>query len=96
MVRCTDVINKDPDSVLDYSFDWSEWLAPVNDQILSFTMTAVGVTFTALPIDPDRPNVATAMVAGGTPYHDASLTCRITTEGGRVEDATIYFAIANK
>lgn len=87
-------IDKDPGSRLDYPFNWSKWLNPLNDTIQSATFTVNGgctvdlVEFDAL--------MATAWVRDGTPLAQAALTCRIVTVGGRIEEHTVYLNITQK
>lgn len=84
-------ISKSADSVLDYSFDWRPWLDSVDDTILGYVFTAQNVSFSPVPVS--EPGIITAMVSGGVPYTDSSITCQITTGAGRVEKATIWFMV---
>lgn len=82
---------KDPHATLDYEFDWSAWLLDVSDTIasvtwvLSGTLVNVSSSFTTL--------TATIFVSGGTEGEDETLTCRITTTGGRIDDRTAILKI---
>lgn len=87
------VIDKDPDAVLDYSFDWTAWLLDVTDTIASVSAVCVGVI-----LDPGHNptfsgGVATVWVKGGVVGSEEkpSLTCRIVTAAGRTDDRTVYF-----
>lgn len=86
-------ILKDPNAHLDYTIRLTKWLAsntPV-DTIASVApagvvgVTLEGVTFVG-------PYVV-LWVSGGTVGSPASVTVRITTTGGRIDDRTIYFRI---
>lgn len=85
---------KDPAAVLDYSFDWSAYLTPLADTITSVTwvltagITKVSQSFSA--------NSATAFVSGGVLGETETLTCRITTAGGRTDDRSIFLKIVDK
>lgn len=85
---------KDPDAVLDYTFDWGPWLAPIVDTIVAVTwlpdagLTVGSSSFTA--------TTATAFVSGGTADTTMNLTCRITTAGGRTDDRSISLKIVNR
>ena len=85
---------KDPNAVLDYTFDWSAWLAPIVDSISTavFTLTGglvqVSKTNTA--------TTATIFVSGGTVGTPATISCRITTAGGRTEDRTIKLTVIDR
>lgn len=89
-------IKKDPDSTLDYPFDWSKWLALINDTIASVlwildpTLTLASSSFTAV--------TATAFISGGLLAIGTSVpvTCRITTAGGRVDERTILLKIVER
>ena len=84
-------IDKDPDAVLDYPFDWSKWLAVVGDTLSSVTwlidasLTKVSSSFTAV--------TATIFISGGVIGTLCSVTCRVVTAGGRTEDRTITLRI---
>lgn len=89
-------ITKDPNAVLDYSWDWSEWLAPLTDTILSFQI--ILGTGSTLAVDSSLRvgGVVTAFLSGGTLGATESATCRIVTAGGRTDDRTIYLKIAQR
>ena len=82
---------KDPNATLDYTFDWTAYLAPLADTITSAawvlgdTLTMVSQTHTT--------TTATIFVSGGTLGNIATLTCRITTAGGRTDDRTVNLKI---
>lgn len=88
---------KDPDAVLDYVWDWDEWLAE-GETITEATVVGTGVTIA------DAPPVAiagggtrvTAWVSGGTVNKAASARCRITTSARRIDDRTITFEIKQR
>ena len=75
---------KDPNATLDYSFDWSPYLSPIADTIttvewvLSTGLTKVSESFTTTS--------ATVFVLGGIEDEVETITCRITTAGGRIDD----------
>lgn len=89
-------IPKDPDAALEYTFDWTDWLAEVSDTIDSYTLTVSGVTKTS---DARVGARVTVWVSGGTVNAlaaPASIACRIVTAGGRTEDRTIYLLIRER
>lgn len=73
---------KDPDDVVDYSVDWTDWLA--GDTIA----TSVWVVPTGITKDSDTNDTtsATIWLSGGTEGDDYQLTNRITTAAGRTKD----------
>lgn len=85
-------IAKDPNAILDYTFNWTDWLATNSDSISSYTVTVDGVT---LASDSRLGAYVTAWVSGGDPtvQRRASITCRIVTAAGRTEDRTIYLIV---
>lgn len=83
-------IRKDPDAVLDYTFDWSDWLEGVSDSISTASVTASGATVES---SSHANGLVTAWVSGGTDGTTASVTCRIVTADGRTEDRTIYLIV---
>lgn len=86
-------ISKDPDAELDYTFDWTPFLAKLNDSIgsvsyvLSDDLVQTRMTHTETQ--------ARSYVSGGVLGTVASITCRITTVAGRVDDRTINLKIEN-
>lgn len=85
---------KDPNATLDYSFDWGPYLTPLGDTItlvewvLSTGLTKVSQSNTA--------TTATVFVSGGVLDEVETLTCRITTAGGRIDDRTISLNIVSR
>ena len=85
---------KDPNAVLDYSFDWAPYLAPLGDAIASVVWIAsAGLTLGAAS---STGTTATTFVLGGIAGNDETLTCRITTAGGRTDDRTITLKITDR
>lgn len=84
---------KDPDDVLDYSFDWSLWLATnetisTSTWILSPGITQNSATNTTL--------ISTVWLSGGTAGTPYSVTNRITTNQARTVDRTMTIRVTNK
>lgn len=86
------VFKKDPNARLDYTVDWTLWLAPVSDTIAS----AVWVPSTGIVVDTPThtATAATAWASGGVIDEAEYMTCRITTAAGRIDDRTVFFKIA--
>lgn len=84
---------KDPDAVLDFSWDWSDWLSPISDTIASQTFQLSGITKDS---HSQIGGVVTAFLSGGTAGALATATCRIVTAGGRTDDRTIYIRIKER
>jgi hypothetical protein len=90
-------IVKDPNATLDYSWDWSAWLADStpDDTISSFQIIVASGTVT-IGSTGHLNGVVTAMISGGAAGEKAAVTCRITTNGGRIDDRTIYLKIKER
>lgn len=86
---------KDPDAKLDYSIDWSSWL-PAGDTISAVAWTATGVTVSASPAPSHASGIATVWLEGGTKGEDATVTCRVTTTAGRIDDRTIRISVRER
>lgn len=82
---------KDPDAVLDYQFDWSDWLS--SDTISSYTITASGITVDS---DSNTDTAVTVWLSGGTVGDAATVECKIVTAASRTDERTIKLAIRNK
>ncbi len=85
---------KDPDATLDYTVDWSEYLLPIEDTIATVTWVPdAGLTVVS---QSNTTTTATAFVSGGTAGETLTLTCRITTAGGRTDDRSINLTIIER
>lgn len=87
-------IVKDPDAILDYSWNWTDWLALVSDTISAISfVTAGGMAVASSSHDG---HIVTAWISGGTVGTKGSVTCHITTMGGRQDDRTIFFTMRSR
>lgn len=85
---------KDPQAVLDYTFDWGPWLTPVGDTISSVVWALTGTLSKAS--ESFTTTTATAFIGGGTLDETETLTCRITTNGGRTDERSVQLKIVNR
>ena len=80
---------KDPDAVLDYTVDWTEYLNGTSpeDTISTSSWSADG----GITVDSSDNNTKTATVwlSGGTAGRKYSITNQIVTSGGRTDERTI-------
>ena len=83
---------KDPDAVLDYAVDWTDWLG--SDTIASASWT-VGTGLTKVT-NSNTTKVATVWLSGGTASTEYSIVNRIVTAGGRTDDRTLTIAVEQK
>jgi hypothetical protein len=83
---------KDPDAVLDYQIDWSDYLD--DDTITTSTWTVPeGIIKDS---DTKSDAVATVWLSGGTDGVSYSLVNHIVTDAGREDDRTIVVMIQEK
>ena len=85
---------KDPDATLDYSVDWSRFLAGAGGDAI-YDAEWVGydsedITVTDMGFSD---GIHTAFVSGGEIGEVHKVTSRITTAGGRINDETIILLI---
>lgn len=85
---------KDPAELLDYSWDWGEWLAEVNDTIDTADVVADGLTLVGAPVV--NGGVVTQRASGGALNDSCTLVCQITTVSGLISERTIYLTIADR
>lgn len=79
---------KDPDSLVDYGIDWTDYLASNQDSIESSSWEVpVGLTEEG---DSHTEDHTFVWLRGGTVGNTYAVTNRIVTAGGRTEDETIY------
>lgn len=85
---------KDPDSNLDYTVDWTKWLAKASDTIASVTWVVPdGITQTNMT---NTSKTATIWLDSGVLGSSYTVTNRITTLGGRIEDHSFILKLQEK
>lgn len=83
---------KDPDEVLDYTFDWSTWLN--GDTIASDTVTVdTGLTKDSDSNDTDS---VTVWLSGGTAGTAYKVSSKIVTAAGRTAERTIIITVRER
>lgn len=86
---------KDPGALLDYSWDWSAWLAEVDDTITSASVSVPeGLTAVGSPVV--GASLVTQRVSGGVVDGAYALVCQITTVGGLVDERSIYLTVSER
>ena len=84
---------KDPSAVLDYAFDWTEWLA-TGETITDHTITAdTGITVDS---STELDGKVTVWLSGGTAGINYKVACKITTSAGRTDERTIWIKVTNR
>lgn len=91
----TPVIDKDPNALLQYGFDLTDWIEGT-DTITSVTVEAAGGVVVESSGVLDSGTKVYAVVSGGTVDTDASVTFRFTTIAGFIDDRTLKFRIVER
>ncbi|HTQ20858.1 hypothetical protein [Mycobacterium sp.] len=84
---------KDPDAVLDYSIEWSKWLA--GDQIQTSTWTAADPDLQAAN-ETNTVTSTTVWLSGGTEGQSYTVTNHITRVGGRTDERSFTIQVENR
>ena len=79
----------DPDAVLDYAIDWSDWLS-VGETITAADWTVTGATKGTTSVT-DGVCVVWLSAPTGT---QISAACKVTTDGGRVDERTLIIPVS--
>ena len=85
---------KDPDAVLDYSVDWSAWLA--GDEISSSEWLLDQGAEIEKVTDTMTATTTTIWLRGGDAGTTYLVTNRIVTAGGRTDDRTITVKVEDR
>jgi len=91
-----DLITADVDRNLDYGFDWSAWLPqlPVPDIIVgSQWILPADLTLTGESFDD---TTTTVWISGGLVNQTYTITNRITTNDGRIDDRSFLMRMAER
>ena len=88
------IFKKDPDSVLDYAFDWSTYWLQSGETISSHVIT-VGTGLTK-DSDSESDGVVTVWLSGGTAGRSYDVACRITSNLGRTDERTIKINVEER
>lgn len=84
---------KDSDAVLDYAFEFEDWLSP-SETINSITIIASpGITVDS---SSNTTDTVTVWLSGGTAGVPYTVTCRIVTNQGRTDDRTMTIRVVNR
>lgn len=86
----TSDFKKDPDAILDYSWDWVDWLESGETISTSLVVVSAGINLDSSSASTTK---ATAWISGGTAGVPYLVTNRITTNLGRQDDRTITIRV---
>ena len=84
---------KDPDAVLDYVFDWSDWLA--DGETISSKVITVPTGMT-LESDAESGALVTVWLSGGTAGTNYIVACKIVTSLARTDERSIRILTADR
>ena len=91
-------IVKDPNAVLDYTLDWTDWLEPLSGD--TFASVSVAVSGVTLDHTTNNGTSVTIWISGGTVGTPGSSRVRIASVGTgarpRTDDRTVYFKIKER
>jgi hypothetical protein len=83
---------KDPNDVLDYGVDWSQWLD--GDTITASSWSApIGITIDS---ESNSTTATTVWLSGGTPHVTYEVVNHITTAAGREADKTLRIKVMQR
>jgi len=87
------IFEKDPDAVLDYAFDWSDWLGS-GETIETVTITvSSGITKDS---DTESDGVVIIWLSGGTAGTSYTVACKIVTSSSRTDERSITIMVINR
>lgn len=88
---------KDPSARLPFTVDWSAWLAAEDDTAQSVTwIVPAGLVKESNPPESLFEGRATVWLSGGSSGAAYTVTCRLTTVGGRIDDRTVQISIRER
>jgi len=94
-------IEKDPDATLDYSVDWTDWLAQ-GDSLQTSVWTVSTVTSDYRPLLQNSntvntvTSVGTVFISNGSAGNTYTLTNRVTTDSGLTDERYFRMRIKNR
>lgn len=92
-MTCSEVYQKDPEAVLDYIFDWSDWLE-VGEVITTASITApTGITVSSQAFTSTQ---VTAWVTGGVVNVSYRIECKITTNLLRTDVRGVMLRVTDR
>ena len=92
---------KDPSAVLDYVFDWTEWLATgetiaVDSETGEKLITITADTGITVDSSTESDGKVTVWLSGGTAGINYKVACLITTSAGRTDERTIWIKVVER
>ncbi len=84
---------KDPDAVLDYTLDWSAWLGDDTIDTLEVRKNDEGIEIDS---ESHTTTTTTVWLSGGMNGTNYSISFRITTTAGRIDERTIVVKVRSQ
>ena len=85
------VYKKDPDAVLDYQFDWSDWLT--TDEVVSSSTITISPVVATVGLSAGTPTVNSGVVkvwlSNGVTGANYTVACEIVTNQSRTDERSI-------
>jgi hypothetical protein len=85
---------KDPDAILDYTIDWTDWLT--GSELIASDTWAVSSTGITASSTSKTTTAGTIWLSGGTAGQTYTVTNHIVTDSSRAEDRTISIAVLER
>jgi TRAP-type uncharacterized transport system substrate-binding protein len=87
------IFRKDPEAVLDFAIDWSDWLQPL-ETIVSYVITVpTGIVKDSAS---EASGVITMWLSGGTAGTYYSVEVKIVTNAGRTDERTMKISVEER
>ena len=88
-------IKKDPDAIVDYAFDWTEWLDDdtITDHTITIEDSETAQADSSEIVDDTKIRV---WISGGEVRDRVSVACSITTANGRTDERTFYIRVVER
>jgi len=93
MTCTTATFTKDPDAILDYIFDWSDWLA--TGEVITAAVISVPTGLTIVS-QTKTATEAIAWISGGTANTTYRVECKITTNSSRTDVRAIQIRVTDR
>lgn len=90
------VFAKDPQAVIDYSFDWDDAYLQMGETISTSVWSVLPVGELAIDSTSNTTSAATSTVSGGLVSHVYRLTNRITTSLSRTEERSVTLRVQER
>jgi hypothetical protein len=92
---------KDPSAVLDYVFDWTEWLATgetiaVDSETGKKLITITADTGITVDSSTEDDGKVTVWLSGGTAGTTYRVECLITTTAGRTDERSLWITVQER